>query len=107
MTADGLWRGGNPAYGYKLALNGRVGKKNRQLYDLEIDEVQGPIVQEMFRLIVEEGYGTLRAANYLNEKYPDPKKIWTAQTIRGMIRNPIIIFASAAADGNLMNNKNN
>lgn len=89
MTADGLWRGGNPAYGYKLVLNGRVGKKNRQLYDLEIDEVQGPIVQEMFRLIVEEGYGTLRAANYLNEKYPDPKKIWTAQTIRGMIRNPM------------------
>ena len=89
MTADGLWRGGNPAYGYKLALNGRVGKKNRQLYDLEIDEVQGPIVREMFRLIVEEGYGTLRAANYLNEKYPDPKKIWTAQTIRGMIRNPM------------------
>ena len=89
MTADGLWRGGIPAYGYKLMLNGRIGKKNRQLYDLAIDETKGPIVKEMFELIVNEGYGTLRAANFLNDKYPDPKKIWTAQTIRNMIRNPM------------------
>lgn len=89
MTSDGLWRGGTPAYGYKLVLNGRVGKKNRQLYDLEIDEVKGPIVKEVFELIVNEGYGTLRAANYLNSKYPDPNKVWTAQTIRSMIRNPM------------------
>ena len=89
MTADGLWRGGQAPYGYKLVLNGRVGKKNRQLYDLEIDETQGLVVKEVFDLIVDQGYGTLRAANYLNEKYPDPGKIWTAQTIRNMIRNPM------------------
>ena len=89
MTTDGLWRGGLAPYGYKLVLNGRIGKKNRQLYDLEIDEIQGPIVKELFDLIVDQGYGTLRAANYLNEKYPDPKKVWTAQTIRNMIRNPM------------------
>ena len=45
MTEDGVWRGGNRPYGYKLVHKGRVGKKNRQLYDLEIDEVEGPIVQ--------------------------------------------------------------
>ena len=89
MTTDGLWRGGLAPYGYKLVLNGRIGKKNRQLYDLEIDEIQGPIVKEVFDLIVDQGYGTLRAANYLNEKYPDPKKVWTAQTIRNMVRNPM------------------
>lgn len=89
MTADGLWRGGNAPYGYKLVLNGRIGKKNRQLYDLQIDEVQGPIVKEVFELIVNQGFGTLRAANYLNEKYPDPGKVWTPQTIRNMIRNPM------------------
>ncbi|MBR0391755.1 MAG: recombinase family protein [Oscillospiraceae bacterium] len=89
MTADGLWRGGNCPYGYKLVHKGRVGKKNRQLYDLEIDEVTAPIVMEIFDLICKQGYGTLRAANYLNAKYPDPNKVWTAQTIRNMIRNPI------------------
>ena len=49
MTSDGLWRGGIAPYGYKLVLNGRIGKKNRQLYDLEIDEVKGPIVKEVNR----------------------------------------------------------
>lgn len=89
MTADGIWRGGKVPYGYRLVFKGRVGKKNRQLYDLEIDEAQGAIVREVFDLIVHEGYGTLRAANFLNAKYPNPDKIWTAQTVRGMIRNPM------------------
>lgn len=89
MTADGIWRGGKVPYGYRLVFKGRVGKKNRQLYDLEIDEAQGAIVQEVFDLVVHEGYGTLRAANFLNAKYPNPDKIWTAQTVRGMIRNPM------------------
>ncbi len=58
MTSDGLWRGGNAPYGYKLVLNGRIGKKNRQLYDLQIDEVQGSIVKEVFELIVNRGFNS-------------------------------------------------
>ena len=89
MTADGIWRGGLCPYGYKLVHNGKIGKHNRALYDLEIDETTGPIVQEAFDLLGRQGYGTLRAANLLNSKYPNPDKVWTAQTIRGLIRNPI------------------
>ena len=89
MTADGIWRGGTRPFGYKLTNNGRIGKKNRPLYDLSIDEVEGPIVKEVFDLIIHEGYGTLRAANYLNDKYASLGKIWTAQTIRSMLRNVI------------------
>ena len=89
MTADGVWRGGARPFGYKLTHNGRIGKKNRPLYDLSIDEVEGPIVKEVFDLIIHEGYGTLRAANYLNDKYASLGKIWTAQTIRSMLRNVI------------------
>ncbi len=89
MTADGLWRGGLHPFGYRLVHQGRMGKKNRPLYDLVIDEVEGPIVREIFDLICREGYGTLRAANYLNDKYGTLGKLWTAQTIRNMLRNPI------------------
>ena len=89
MTEDGVWRGGGCPYGYKLVHQGRIGKRNRPLYDLVIDEETAPIVREVFDLIVRQGYGTHRAANYLNEKYPNPGKIWVAQTIRTMIRNPI------------------
>ena len=91
MTTDGLWRGGLRPFGYKLVHNGRIGKKNRPLYDLAIDEVEGPIVQEIFHLVAHEGYGTYRASNYLNEKYPNPNKIWVPQTLRNMLRNPTYI----------------
>ena len=87
MTADGIWRGGVRPFGYKLTHNGRLGKKNRPLYDLSIDEAEGSIVKEIFDLICYKGYGTLRAANFLNEKYPKLNKIWTAQTVRNMLRN--------------------
>lgn len=89
MTADGIWRGGRRPFGYKLVHQGRIGKKNRPLYDLTIDEVEGPIVQEVFNLLGQRGFGTLRAANFLNAKYPQLGKVWTAQTVRSMIRNPL------------------
>lgn len=89
MTQDGIWRGGNCPYGYKLVHNGRIGKKNRPLYDLEIDEEQAVIVREIFDLLIQQGYGTHRIAMFLNEKYSDSGKIWHGKTIRDMVRNPI------------------
>ncbi len=89
MTQDGIWRGGNCPYGYKLVHHGRIGKKNRPLYDLEIDEEQAAIVREIFDLLINKGYGTHRIAMYLNQKYPNPKKVWHGKTIRDMVRNPI------------------
>ena len=91
MIQDGLWRGGNVPYGYKLEHRGRVGKKNRELYDLVIDETTCPVVQEIFDLVTRDGMGTLWIANYLNSKYPDPNKIWTKGTLRAMLRNPVYI----------------
>ena len=76
MTSDGIWRGGKHPYGYKLVHNGRVGKKNRQLYDLEIDPVQAPIVQEIFQLVGYGGLGTLQVANLMNERHPESGKIF-------------------------------
>ncbi len=89
MTQDGLWRGGTCPYGYKLVHHGRIGKKNRPLYDLEIDEEQAAIVQEIFDLLIQKGYGTHRIAMFLNDKYPNPDKIWHGKTIRDMVRNPV------------------
>lgn len=89
MTTDGIWRGGVAPFGYKLVHKGRMGKKNRKLYDLEIDEVTGPIVQEAYDLVCNQGYGIHRAANYLNDKYPNLSKTWTGQTVRTLLRNPI------------------
>lgn len=89
MTQDGIWRGGNCPYGYRLVHKGRIGKKNRPLYDLEIDEDQAAVVREIFDLLINQGYGTHRIAMYLNEKYRDSGKTWHGKTIRDMVRNPI------------------
>ena len=82
MTEDGVWRGGKVPYGYRLVHKGRMGKKNRQLYDLEVDPEQAILVQDLFQMLGKGGLGTLRAANALNQKYPDSGKIWTPQTVR-------------------------
>ena len=89
MTQDGIWRGGSCPYGYRLVHNGRIGKKNRPLYDLEVDEEQAAIVREIFDLLINKGYGTHRIAMCLNKKYPNPNKVWYGKTIRDMVRNPI------------------
>ena len=89
MTMDGIWRGGPRPFGYKLVHKGRLGKKNRQLLDPMIDEIEGPIVQEVFKLSSNDGLGTLRIANYMNEAYPHLDKVWTSQTVRSMLRNPL------------------
>ena len=89
MTQDGIWRGGCCPYGYRLVHKGRRGKKNRALFDLEIDEAQAAVVREIFDLLINKGYGTHRIAVYLNEKYPSRDKIWHGKTIRDMVRNPI------------------
>lgn len=87
MTADGIWRGGQKPYGYKLLHNGRVGKKNRPLYDLVIDEIDGPIIKEIFDLVSIDGMGILRIANFLNEKYSHLGKTWTAASVRTILHN--------------------
>ena len=89
MTQDGIWRGGKCPYGYKLVRKGRTGKKNRELYDLEIDPVAGSQVQLIFEMAGRQGMGTTRIANYLNEHFPDPNKTWTRATVMTMLKNPV------------------
>ena len=89
MTADGIWRGGRHPFGYRLVRNGRIGKRNRELFDLEIDPHTGPQVRLIFEMCCKEGIGTTRIANYMNEHYPDPNKIWTKTTVLSLLRNPV------------------
>ena len=89
MIEEGIWRGGSRPYGYDLVFKGRIGKKNRQLLDLQINPAEAAIVREIFELVCFGGYGTHRLANYLNDKYPNPEKIWAPRTIMSLLRNPL------------------
>ena len=98
MVEEGLWRGGTRPFGYKLIHNGRIGKKNRQLFDLAIDENEGVIVRDIFDGYIRRGMGIHRLANYLNSRYPSPDKIWAPQSVKTILTNPIYIGISRCGD---------
>ena len=92
MIQDGQYRGGLIPYGYRLEFLGRVNKKNSPVRDLLIDEDQASVVRDIFHKIVDEGYGTNRLANYLNDlgiKTQRGTTLWRATSIRALISNPI------------------
>lgn len=98
MVEEGLWRGGTRPFGYKLIHNGRIGKKNRQLFDLAIDENESVIVRDIFDGYIRRGMGIHRLANYLNSRYPSPDKIWAPQSVKTILTNPIYIGISRCGD---------
>ena len=92
MVQDGEWRGGYIPYGYRLEYLGRTNKKNMAVRDLVIDENEAEVIRTIYRLLMEEGYGTNRVAQYLNDKGILTKKgttLWRGTTIRAIIENPI------------------
>ena len=94
MIEDGQYRGGLVPYGYRLEQLGRMNKKNKPVPDLVIDQDEAAIVREIFHLLVNKGYGTVRVAKYLNDKGIKTKRNkgpWRGTAIRALIDNPIYI----------------
>ena len=94
MVQEGIYRGGLIPYGYKLVDKGRMNKRNKPVKDLIIDEGEAKIVREIFHLLVEEGYGTNRVAQRLNDMGIKTKRgtsLWRGTSIRALIDNPIYI----------------
>lgn len=87
LTSEGMWRGGPIPFGYVGVHNGRIGKRNRMLYDLEIDPHAAAVVKEIFDLYCNKGMGTHRIAEHLNNTHPIEGKIWVPTTIVNMLRN--------------------
>lgn len=86
LVKSNIWRGGVQPFGYTLVHNGRVGKKNRLLYDIEIDDAQAKIIKEIFYLTCTLNWGRMRIANYLNDKYGDIKT-WVPMSVATIQRN--------------------
>lgn len=67
LTESGLFTGGTVPYGYRLVKNGRTNKRNKEVFDLAIDETAAEIVRLIFYKYVYEGYGAQRISRYLME----------------------------------------
>ena len=68
LVQEGKFRGGVPSYGFRLVKKGRIGKKNRELYDIEINPDEAIAIREMFDLADHFGYGGRRISSELLEK---------------------------------------
>lgn len=95
MTKDGQFRGGMIGYGYCLEKAGRFSerdkKQRKELYTPSINEKEARVVREMFSLVINEGYGGNRIANYLNQSnIPSPTgKGWNKNNVNYILRNPL------------------
>lgn len=92
MIQEGLWRGGSLPYGYDLVEQGRVNKRNKPVPDLVINEEEAAVVRQIYHLLVEEGYGTNRVAQYLNDHGVKTKRdttLWRGTSIRAVVNNTI------------------
>jgi DNA invertase Pin-like site-specific DNA recombinase len=91
LVLKGRFRGGTPAFGYKLVPSGIYNKRNHEVYALEINPDESPIVKLIFDLYVKEGYGTLRISNYLREKgIKNRSGAWfTNPSLQHMLKNVI------------------
>ncbi len=91
MVEDGIYRGGLVPYGYKTVNSGVFNKKGKELLKVVIDEEEAEIVKKMYDLVLEEGYGQSRIAQYLNEKGIPSKtgKKWTSGAVNNVLRNPM------------------
>lgn len=59
------FRGGYAPYGYQLVKKGRIGKKNRELFDIEVKAVA---IRRIFDLADQYGYGGRKTSGVLQEE---------------------------------------
>ena len=90
MVEEGHYKGGPYAYGYKLVKSGRINKRKHELYDLEINENEAPVVRLIFDKYTNEGFGTWRIANFLNESGYRTRQggRWVQASVRTILCNP-------------------
>ena len=68
LTEEGFYTGGSVPFGYKLVEKGRINKRGKAVFDLAINPSEAEIVQLIFDLYANEGYGSQRISHYLFHK---------------------------------------
>lgn len=90
IVQEGRFRGGSAPYGYKLVKNGRLGKKNRELYDIEVNPAETKAIVTIFDLADRFGYGGRKISTELyhqgliNERTGEP---FHYSSIQNILRN--------------------
>ena len=91
MVEDGIYRGGTVPFGYITVRSGKFNKKGKELLKVVIDPEQAKILNWIYDLVDQEGYGQYRIAKLLNEKgiKTNTGKNWSSSAINVLLRNPL------------------
>ena len=91
LVKEGHFKGGVAPYGYRLVHKGRVNKRGREVYDLEVDEYESVIVRKIYHLHSQFGMGPQTIARQLTERgiLSRSGKNFVAPSIRNILTNPI------------------
>ena len=87
IVQEGRFRGGKAPYGYQLVKKGRIGKKNREPYDIEINPAEAVAIRRIFDLADRFGYGgrktstTLQSEGIINLRTGEPFHYSSIQNI--------------------------
>lgn len=68
LTEEGHYTGGGVPLGYRLVSQGRINKRNKEVFDLAIEPDEAEIIKLIFQKYVNEGYGAQRLCRYLVEQ---------------------------------------
>lgn len=92
LKAEGSYTGGPVPFGYTLVNTGRLNKKGREVHDLAIEPVESEWVREIFSKTVNEGYGTYRCAELLNNNgvRTHNGSRFTSNNINRILRNKLL-----------------
>lgn len=66
LVEEGRFRGGSVPYGYRLEKSGVFNKRKHEVSKLVIDAEEAKVVQVMFNLCVQQGYGRSKIANMIS-----------------------------------------
>ena len=101
IVQEGRFRGGIVPYGYRIVKKGRLGKRNKELYDLEIEPEEAEIVRRIYDLADRYGYGgrkistTLLENGIVNNRTAAP---FHYSSVQNILRNIIYMGILRSAD---------
>ncbi len=91
LAREGIYMSATPPYGYTLVKSGVYSRKGIERKKLQVLPEEAEIVQLVYSLCANKGYGGRRIARLLNERNVPSKKggEWTLSVINYMLRNPV------------------
>ncbi len=100
LVAEGRFRGGIAPYGYRLEASGIFNKRKHEVMKLSIVENEAIVIQLIFQLCVNSGYGRCRIAKFLNDSSLTTKRggNWHESTVGHILHN--VLYTGVLRNGN-------